>query len=516
MVLNGHLSRRRFLQHTAAGLAGAALVGPLSGCGHDPISGQEAFPGTSAADYYALFGVDEDVIRRTLSEGLSGGGDFCDLYFQKTVSNSVGLEDNQVNSVRNSMDFGVGIRVVKGDRTGYSFTEEITPEALRQAARTAASIADAGGHCQPAAFRVSRGQNYYPVETPWEAAGIDMKIPYLMRLNEKALSLDSRIVSCQVGFGNESTQILIANSEGAIAFDSQPMARIALGCVAVQDGRREENYARVSGRLGAEFFAGREVDELAATAVRRTVELFDAVTPEGGQMPVVLAPGMSGILLHEAIGHAMEADFNRKGESTFSDKLGRPVASPFVSIVDDGTVPGARGAINIDDEGNPSEKTYMVRDGILESYLHDRISAVHYGLRPTGNGRRQSFRYAPQPRMRCTYMENGPHHRDEIIASVRHGLYAEHFTNGQVEIGAGDFSFYVKSGRLIENGKLTRPVKDVNIIGNGPKVLGDIVMVADDLAMSVDGGTCGKGGQWVPVSMGLPTIKVSEITVGSA
>lgn len=231
-------------------------------------------------------------------------------------------------------------------------------------------------------------------------------------------------------------------------------------------------------------------------------------------MPVVLAAGSSGILLHEAIGHGMEADFNRKGISIFADKIDKPVAENFVTIVDDGTNENMRGSINIDDEGGTPEKTYLVKDGIMRSYIHDRISAKHYGVKPTGSGRRQSFRYAPLPRMRNTYMENGPHTKEEIIKSVKKGLYAEVFSNGQVFIGAGDFSFYVTGGTLIEDGKLTKPVKDINIIGNGPDVLKKITMVADDFKMAEGGWTCGKSGQSVPVSMGLPTVKVSSITVG--
>lgn len=231
-------------------------------------------------------------------------------------------------------------------------------------------------------------------------------------------------------------------------------------------------------------------------------------------MEVVLAAGSSGILLHEAIGHGMEADFNRKDVSIFADKINKPVAESFVSIIDDATNPNIRGSINIDDEGNETEKTYLVENGILKSYLHDRISAKHYNVKPTGNGRRESFRHMPQPRMRNTYMLPGPHKKEEIITSVKKGIFAETFTNGQVFIGAGDFTFYVKSGYLIENGKLTKPIKDINIIGNGPQVLKDIVMVADDFEMAEGGWTCGKNGQGVPVSMGLPTVKVSKITVG--
>lgn len=515
MSANKNISRRRFLKNTATGLAGTALAGSMAGCKPENKSGSDIAGGDQLRDYYSIFGVDNDVTQRTMSEGLSYGGDFCDVFFQRRVENRVGLEDNKVNSVSNNTDFGVGIRVLKGDRTGYSFTEEITPEAMKQAARTAANIASSTGKHEPVELKLHKCKSYYPIETAWCEFGIDKNIPQLQKLNDRIFKLDSRVVKCQIGFWNDTTEILIANSEGRIVCDYQPMGLIFVSCVAEQDGKRENNYAVFSRRLGAEFFDRDEINELARTAVRRTIELFEAVKPRGGEMPVVLAPGRSGILLHEAIGHGMEADFNRKGESAFSDKLGKMVAEPFVSIVDDGTVPNARGSVNIDDEGNDTEKTFMVRNGKLESYLHDRISAKHYGVNPTGNGRRESFRHVPQPRMRCTYMENGPHKPEEIIKSVKKGLYAEHFSNGQVMIGAGDFSFYVKSGRMIENGKLTRPVKDVNLIGNGPKVLKDIVMVADNYDLDLHGGTCGKGGQRAPVSMGLATTKVSKITVGS-
>jgi TldD protein len=299
-----------------------------------------------------------------------------------------------------------------------------------------------------------------------------------------------------------------------MTFDYQPMTKLYAYATAEENGLREENYAALAARQGIELYTPEQIDQLAAEAVSKTLELFKAVKPEAGEMEVVLAAGSSGILLHEAIGHGMEADFNRKEISIFSDKINKPVAEKFVTIVDDGRDKNMRGSINIDDEGNDSERTYLVRDGILRSYLHDRISAAYYKVKPTGNGRRESFRFAPIPRMRNTYMLPGPHKKEEIIASVKKGIYAESFTNGEVFIGAGDFTFYVKSGYLIEDGKLTRPIKDINIIGNGPQVLKDIVMVADDFKLDNGGWTCGKDGQGVPVSLGLPTVKVSKITVG--
>ncbi|MBN2103793.1 TldD/PmbA family protein [bacterium] len=466
------------------------------------------------SDAYHHFGVTEAIIRDVIAEALSMGGDYCDVYFEQNVTNTIGLEDKEVNRAYTDVSLGAGIRVLKGDQTGYSFTEELSPKAMKLAAKTAAAIANSGKTAPPQALKLHDIPSYYPIETPWEQVGIDQKIPYLQNINDKVFALDSRVIKSNIWFINETSMILIATSEGRVVYDYRPMARIIVTCTAEQDGRRESNYFDLAGRQGIEFFTPENVDRLASEAVERTTALFKAVKPEAGVMPVVLAAGSSGILLHEAIGHGMEADFNRKKISIFSDKINKPVAESFVTIVDDGTNPHIRGSLNVDDEANDTEKTYLVENGILKSYLHDRISARYYGVKPTGNGRRESFRYSVQPRMRNTYMENGPHTKEEIIASVKKGLYAEAFTNGEVAIGAGDFTFYVKSGALIEDGKITRPVKDVNIIGNGPEVLRNIVMVGNDMKMAEGGWTCGKGGQGVPVSMGLPTVLVSEITVG--
>jgi TldD protein len=292
------------------------------------------------------------------------------------------------------------------------------------------------------------------------------------------------------------------------------MTVLSVSVLAEQGGRREQNGSNVAGRAGLEFYTPERLDRVVREAVARTAILFEAGAPPAGELPVVLAAGSSGILLHEAIGHGMEADFNRKGTSIYADKIGKAIARPFVNIVDDATNPGARGAINVDDEGNEAGVTHLVQDGVLATYLHDAISARHYGVAPTGNGRRESYRHPPLPRMRSTYMLPGPHAREEIIASVKRGIYCQNFSNGQVNIGAGDFTFYVKNGFLIEDGKLTRPVKDVNIIGNGPKALEQVDMVADDLEIDEGGWTCGKDGQSVPVSQGLPTVRVASMTVG--
>ncbi|MBN2012098.1 TldD/PmbA family protein [candidate division KSB1 bacterium] len=508
------ISRREFIRKGSKGMIATALIPYFFKA--DPI---HAF--TIAGDgaqnlqhYYNHFGVDEKLIRQVMDEALSRGGDYCDLYFEHKVSQHIGLEDNDVNRAYSNVDFGVGIRVLKGDQTGYSFTEEITPKAMKQAARTAANIANGSANVTPQELKLREHPNYYPIKTPWEMVKIDAKIPYLQTINSRVFELDPRVIKCNVYFSNGTAMILIATSEGVVTFDYKPMGQLGVSCTAEQNGQREQNGFNLSGRRGIEFFTPENVERIATESVTRTVALFDAVKPEAGEMEVVLSAGSSGILLHEAIGHGMEADFNRKQVSIFSDKINKPVAEKFVTIVDDGTNPNIRGSINVDDEGNPTQKTYLVNNGILESYLHDRISSQYYNVAPTGSGRRQSFRHVPMPRMRNTYMLPGPHTRDEIIKSVKNGLLAEDFTNGQVAIGAGDFTFYVKSGYLIQNGELTKPVKDVNIIGNGPQVLKDIVMVANDFEMTEGGWTCGKNGQSVPVSMGLPTVKVSKITVG--
>ena len=504
------LNRRDFMR---AGVATAAIPFALR---EQPALALSAPLGPTAtpSQYMTYFGVDSGTIRRVMDAALSRGGDYCDVYFEHKVSSYIGVEDKAVNRASTNVDFGAGIRVLKGDQTGYSFTEEITPKAMEQAAKTAAAIADSPGRRGPVEFKPHDTPRRYPIEISWETVKADRKAPLLATINDKVFALDKRIVKCRVSLDDEVRYILIARSDGRLVADFQPMTSCYVNCNAEQNGRREDAFFGLSGRYGMEFYTPATLDRLAREVVARVALMFEATKPQAGEMEVVLAPGMSGILLHEAIGHGMEADFNRKKISIFADKIGKPVAEKFVSIVDDGTNPNMRGSINVDDEGNDAERTVLVENGILRSYLHDRISADYFKVKPTGNGRRESFRYAPMPRMRNTYMLPGPHKRDEIVASVKKGLYAEEFTNGEVYIGAGDFTFYVKIGHLIEDGKLTRPVKDINIIGNGPQVLRRITMVADDLAHSQGGGTCGKNGQGMPVQMGLPTVKVSAITVG--
>lgn len=332
-------------------------------------------------------------------------------------------------------------------------------------------------------------------------------------MKEKIAAKDSRIVKIIVSFSGQVSDILMFNSLGELTFETRPMGILSASVVFSQDGKIESKNTSRAYRAGKEMLTESLLDEIADSIEAGIDDRFVAKRPKGGQMPVVMGAGASGILLHEAMGHAFEADFNRKGQSVFSEKMGQKICDESISIVDDGTIPFNRGSINFDDEGVPGQKTYMVKDGILTSYLHDRISAGFYGVSPTGNGRRESFRYAPIPRMRATYMESGKADKESIIASVKKGIYVDQFSNGEVQIGEGDFTFFVKSGFLIENGRLTQPVKDINIIGNGPQALADIVAVGNDLKIDEGAWTCGKG-QSCPVSCGIPTVLINKLTVG--
>lgn len=510
MAENEGLTRRTVIGAGAAALATVATSDLFD------LSSVLASPGTTQGiGYFARFGVTEKLIRETLSQALSKGGDYADVFFQHRVSNSLALEDGSVNRASANVALGVGVRVLKGDQTGYGFTEDITADGLKRAALTAAAIAEGPAKSAPARFKVMEQKpNRYPVKVRWEDVRPQQKLPILNSLNEKTFKADARVKKVNVNFTDYGSVILVADSNGRIVEDVQPMTTLGLSCVAEQDGRRENNSVNRAARADIGFYSPQRLDGMIAQLIDKTMVLFDAVQPPAGEMPVVLGAGSAGILLHEAIGHGMEADFNRKNASIYSDKIGKKVAKESVNIVDEGTIEGARGALNVDDEGNAVGRTMLVENGILTTYLHDSISAKHYGVKPTGNGRRQGYEFSPMPRMRATYMLPGKDKPADIIASVKKGIYCDHFSNGQVNIGAGDFTFFVKNGFLIEDGKLTKPIKDVNIIGNGPKVLELIDMVGDDLKIDEGGWTCGKDGQSVPVSQGMPTVRVASITVG--
>jgi TldD protein len=468
----------------------------------------------SLDDILAHFQVTTENLRQILHEALSKGGDYADLFFEHTINGNISLRDGEVNKASSNIDYGVGVRVVVGDQTGYGYVENTSMPDMLRAAHTAAGIAQMPKTVNPIEIKPSQFHNYYKIEEAWDDVSVISKKEFVEKLNARIFELDKRVIKVSVSLSHATTYILFVNSEGVLTWDYRPMAIMYAACTMEQSGKIENGFSSRAYRKGFEFLTEDLIETLAKESVAQTALMFEAVKPKGGEMPVVMGAGGSGILLHEAIGHAFEADFNRKNVSIFSDSLGKEICNPHINVVDDGTIEYARGAINFDDEGVESQKTYIVRNGILESYLHDRISAKHYGVDPTGNGRRQSFRYVPLPRMRVTYMEAGNANEEDMIASVKQGVYVDNFSNGQVQIGAGDFTFFVKTGYLIENGKLTQPIKDINIIGNGPKALADITMVGNNSKIDESAWTCGKDGQSVPVGQGLPSVLVSKLTVG--
>ena len=464
--------------------------------------------------YYSdIFKVSQENLRRLTETAIRRGGDFADLYFENTTYFNLLLKDGVVSSGGFHTDFGVGIRVLKGEKTGYAYSESTEMTDMLKAAEAAAVIAEGSTSSRTYGVVENRKLDVYPVKEDWRIQSPDRLLPFLKELEKEIFSRDSRIVKVIARMSDSVSDVLMYNSLGELTYETRPMGSVSVTAVFQQGDKTENRTASRSYRTGAELIGKELIKELADDAVKGIDARFEAGRPKGGTMSVVMGAGASGILLHEAMGHAFEADFNRKGQSIFSDKLGQRICPEGINIVDDGTLLWNRGSGNYDDEGVPGEKTYMVEDGILRSYLHDRISASWYGVKPTGNGRRENFRYHPIPRMRATYMESGNATPEDIIASVRNGIYVDEFSNGQVKIGEGDFTFFVKSGFLIEDGKLTAPVKDINVIGNGPQALSDIVAVGNDLKIDNGTWTCGKE-QSVPVSCGIPTVLISRLTVG--
>ena len=362
--------------------------------------------------------------------------------------------------------------------------------------------------------RSRRGASAYHVAVPWSEVGIDRTLPIVKRAEAAAKSFDPAISHVEVTWKGVRDVVLIADMAGRVAVDDRPHTSLFVRCTATRDGETQSHHASMSSRRGIDWYTNDAVDRIGRRAAERTLDLFGTRRPPPGEMPVVLAPGNGGVLLHEAIGHGMEADFNRTRVSAYADRIGKKVAPAFATIVDDGTIPGDLGALNVDDEGTPCEKTVLVENGVLAGYLHDRISGAHYGRASSGSGRRESYRHAVMPRMRSTYMVDGPHDPDEIVRSVDKGIYAENFGPGSVRLGQGDFTFYVKNGRLIEHGKLTAPLRDFNIIGNGPTALENILMAGFDTRVCEEAQWCSKNGQWVHVSAGNPTLLVSSLNVG--
>jgi TldD protein len=463
-----------------------------------------------------LDGIDASIAERLLAVALGSGGDYADLYFEYRSGADFVLEEGRVRTVGRGVTLGLGVRVLRGDATGYAYTEELSSERMLEAARTAAQIASSGAAPGPIAVSALTLPDFYPIDrSSLEHPGAE-KVELLRRADRSARAADPRIVRVEASLSEEWKEVLVVSSDGRLTRDRQPMVRFGVSAVAEEGKQRQGGRSGGAGRFGMEYFLrpGQSPEEHGREAARLAVGMLHAVDAPAGPMEVVLGAGESGILLHEAVGHGLEADFNRKRTSNYTDQLGQAVASPLCTVIDDGTIGNARGSINVDDEGNPGQRNVLIKDGILVGYMQDRISAKHFGSTPSGNGRRQSFRHEPLPRMTNTFMAPGQDQPEDIIRSVQRGVYAKHFSGGQVNISNGDFVFSLTESYLIEDGRITAPLKGVNLIGNGPDVLRKVTMLGNDFKLSDGTWTCGKDGQSVPVGIGTPTMKIAEITVG--
>ena len=467
------------------------------------------------AHLLAPAGLDQGRLGQALDLVLGAKVDAADLYFQVSREESWALEDGIVKEGSASIEQGVGVRAMAGERTGFAYSDEILPVALEEAARAARAIAGRGGSGSVQAWRQVTGRSLYRPTDPLLSLSDEQKVAWLERVDRETRNMDPRIVRVMASVHAVHETILIATSDGSLAADVRPLVRMNVSVIAEQNGRREQGYAGAGGRYTLdELVANERPIELAREAVRQALVNLEAVNAPAGTMTVVLGPGWPGILLHEAIGHGLEGDFNRKGTSAFSGRIGQRVASPGCTVVDDGTLAGRRGSLNIDDEGTPTQCTTLIEDGILRCYLQDRMNARLMGVPPTGNGRRESFAHLTLPRMTNTYMLAGRYAPEEIIRSVDRGIYAVNFGGGQVDITSGKFVFSVSEAYLIENGKLGAAIKGATLIGNGPDVLTRVAMVGNDLKLDAGVGTCGKEGQSVPVGVGQPTLRVDALTVG--
>src|SRR5215470_8967535 len=465
--------------------------------------------------FFQKFGITTNDLQRYLGEALSAGGEYADLYFEYLTSTSISVDESMVKSASQGISAGCGVRVLAGERTGYAYTDDLAPEKILRAARTAALIARGPGQQPVQNLKEIASHQLYQVSSPSADADIAAKLELVMRADRAARAYDPRIIQVQCGYADELRQILVVGSDGTYATDVQPLARFTLICIAKSGENSARGQSGGGGRVGIDYFQTERTPEyFAEEAARQALIQLDAREAPAGEMEVVLGPGWPGILLHEAIGHGLEADFNRKGTSAFSGLIGKRVASEKCTVVDNGTLPSRRGSINVDDEGSPTQNTVLIENGILKGYLSDKLSARLMGMADTGNGRRESYEHIPMPRMTNTYMLAGDDHPDDIIRSVKHGIYAVNFGGGQVDITNGKFVFSASEAYMIEDGKVTAPIKGATLIGNGPDVLTRVSMVGNDLKLDEGVGTCGKDGQSVPVGVGIPTLKLDTMTVG--
>jgi TldD protein len=460
-------------------------------------------------------GLDDSRIERVLGEVMTASVDAADVYFQLSREESWSLEDGIVKEGSASIEQGVGVRALSGEKTGFAYSDEIILPALEEASRAARAIATSGSQHSVRALHPAAGHQLYLPIDPVATLSDDDKVAWLMRVDRETRKLDPRVVQVMASVAAVHEVILVAASDGTLAGDVRPLVRFNVSVIVEQNGRREQGYCGAGGRIAlSELVAGDRPIELAREAVRQALVNLESVPAPAGAMTVVLGPGWPGVLLHEAIGHGLEGDFNRKGTSAFANRIGERVASDVCTVVDDGTLSRRRGSLNIDDEGTPTQCTTLIENGILRGYLQDKMNARLMGVKPTGNGRRESFAHITMPRMTNTYMRAGKHTPEEIIASVDQGIYAVNFAGGQVDITSGKFVFSASEAYAIEKGKIGRPLKGATLIGNGPDVLTRVSMVGNDLKLDEGIGTCGKEGQSVPVGVGQPTLRIDGLTVG--
>ena len=462
------------------------------------------------------FGISPPDLQTYLNEALSRGGDYADLYFEYVATSSVSLEESLVKSASQGVTLGVGVRVLSGERTGYAYAGDLSPEKIRHAARTAACIAAGPASVVKTDLTPGERRNLYPVGTPATEVPLAQKVGLIQRADAAARAVDPRVFQVSASYADQIKYILVANSDGIVNHDTQPMARFNVSVLARNaGGLPEQGYSGGGGRVALDFFLEQHPPEqYAREAARQALTMLDAVEAPAGEMTVVLGPGWPGVLLHEAVGHGLEADFNRKGVSAFSGRIGQQVASPLCTVIDDGTMMNRRGSINLDDEGAPTQQNVLIENGILRGYLQDKLSSRLMKAKSTGSGRRESFQHIPMPRMTNTFMLAGESEPADIVKSVAKGLYCVNFGGGQVDITNGNFVFSASESYLIENGQITRPVKGATLIGNGPESMKHVSMVGNDLKLDEGVGVCGKEGQSIPVGVGIPTVRIDRMTVG--
>jgi TldD protein len=470
----------------------------------------------SESVFATRFSITRQDLESYLSEALSQGGEYADVYFEYLLTSSIAIDESMVKSASQGVSLGVGVRVISGERTGYAYSDDLAPEKIKKAARVAAHIANAPSKVDKFDLNEGVRHNLYPVlVAPTETAFAD-RVELVKRADRAARAYDPRIFQVQAMYADNLRQVMVATSEGVLTLDRQPLARMSVSALSRQGGGPpQRGHAGGGGRVELSYFLNEKTPEhFAAEAAREAIVMLDAVEAPAGEMTVVLGPGWPGILLHEAVGHGLEADFNRKGVSAFSGRMGQKVASELCTVIDDGTIGSRRGSLNVDDEGHPTQKNILIENGILRGYLQDKLSSRLLQGPSTGSGRRESYAHIPMPRMTNTFMLAGESDPEEIIRSVPKGLYCVNFGGGQVDITSGNFVFSASESYFIEDGKLTRPVRNATLIGNGPEALKYVSMVGNDLKLDEGIGVCGKEGQSVPVGVGIPTIKIDRMTVG--